>query len=335
MKIMLTDYPEICSEYSETNSRPVEAVTHKTAYKAEWICSKYSDHIWTAQVGSRTGGKGCPYCSGNRVKQGFNDVETTHPHLAKSWSKSNTLSPNSITYGSKKQITWICLNDSDHIEWKTTPNSRSKGRGCPQCAGSKVHTGVNDLATLRPELAREWHESNYRTPSEITCGSSYVALWQCRADDRHTWTSRVAHRVATNTSCIHCFNLGVSKVDRDLREALSKASVLAIEDSYQSSVPVKWGKSLKARVDHLGVLSGGKQIVIEYDGEFWHRDRLENDLLKTMAMLSAGYIVVRVRETPLPMLNIPDKNYYQIEHNWCKQGENNFSPVVSMINSIN
>lgn len=47
----------------------------------------------------------CPYCSGMRVLQGFNDLATVNPAIAKEWDyeKNDELSPEKITAGSGKK----------------------------------------------------------------------------------------------------------------------------------------------------------------------------------------------------------------------------------------
>lgn len=41
--------------------------------------------------------------------------------------------------------------------WKTGIANRVRGTGCPYCAGQVATPGVDDLATVRPDLAAEWH----------------------------------------------------------------------------------------------------------------------------------------------------------------------------------
>ena len=56
-----------------------------------------------------------------------------------------------------------------------------KGVGCPYCAGRKVLVGFNDLETLEPELAPQWHPSlnGTLTPRMVTTGSHQKVWWQC------------------------------------------------------------------------------------------------------------------------------------------------------------
>ena len=103
-----------------------------------------------------------------------NSFANKRPELISEWSEKNTITPNDITYGSKKLVWW--KGQCGH-EWQASPKSRSSGEGCPICAGKKVVKGINDLETLKPELAAEWSPKNSLKPSEVTIGSNKKVLW--------------------------------------------------------------------------------------------------------------------------------------------------------------
>lgn len=44
--------------------------------------------------------------------------------------------------------------------WEAEIAKRSSRQRCQICSGSKVLAGYNDLATLKPELAKQWHPDN-------------------------------------------------------------------------------------------------------------------------------------------------------------------------------
>src|SRR5699024_3944670 len=70
--------------------------------------------------------------------------------------------PFDVSLGSGLTLTWRC--DKGH-EWETSAQSRvGKGSGCPVCYGRDALPGYNDLATLHPEIAAQWHPDNDRTP---------------------------------------------------------------------------------------------------------------------------------------------------------------------------
>ena len=83
-----------------------------------------------------------------------NILSEVHPELVAEWSDKNLpLTPDKITYGSNKVVWW---KGACGHEWQTSVKARSNGENCPICSGARVIEGINDLATLKPELADEW-----------------------------------------------------------------------------------------------------------------------------------------------------------------------------------
>lgn len=50
---------------------------------------------------------------------------------------------------------------------------RNKGYGCPYLNGQAVWEGFNDLATMNPDIAAQWHptKNGDLKPTDITSGS--------------------------------------------------------------------------------------------------------------------------------------------------------------------
>ena len=87
-----------------------------------------------------------------------NSLSAVHPELVAEWSDRNLpLTPDSVTFGSNKKVWW---KGACGHEWETSVKARSSGEKCPICSGARVVTGINDLSTLKPELASEWSEKN-------------------------------------------------------------------------------------------------------------------------------------------------------------------------------
>ncbi len=107
----------------------------------------------------------------------------------------------------ERKVHWKCVNGPDH-SWIATPGGRvyaqNNGQGkCPFCQGKKVALS-NCLATLYPELAKEWDQKdNSKTPYDVTAGSSLKVNWTCSKDSSHKWITTVASRVA-GTGCPYC-----------------------------------------------------------------------------------------------------------------------------------
>ena len=160
------------------------------------------EHSWKASVSNRVKGKGCPYCSGQKVLSGYNDLASQSPSLAAQWhpEKNNGLLPDHVTIHSGKRVWWRC--ERGHT-WQATVASRSAGIGCPFCSNRQILLGFNDLATVDPNLARQWHPSKngYLTPYHVTIGSNKKIWWLC--EKGHEWCTTVASR-SQGTGCPHC-----------------------------------------------------------------------------------------------------------------------------------
>ncbi len=78
--------------------------------------------------------KGCPVCTGKAVLQGYNDLMTTHPHIALEWDfeKNDKLSPTMVSYGCNKKAYWKCPMCGH--SYLSQICKRTSGRNCPMCA---------------------------------------------------------------------------------------------------------------------------------------------------------------------------------------------------------
>jgi hypothetical protein len=161
----------------------VPAGSHRHVW---WMCKQ--GHEWQAEVRCRTlYGNGCPFCANRAVLPGFNDLATLYPELAAEWhpTKNGALTPEQVLAGSEKRVWWQC--GRGHA-WQTSVSTRTRANcRCPVCAGRTVLAGENDLATLSPELAAEWHPTlnGALTPDMVTAGSNKRVWWQCRLG--HVW----------------------------------------------------------------------------------------------------------------------------------------------------
>jgi len=168
--------------------------------KAWWICEL--GHSWEAVISSRNGGRGCPYCSNRAVLPGFNDLATRNPGIVAQWFKQRNkdLTPQHVSEYSHRKVWWLC--EHGHC-WKATVAHRSNGTGCPYCASRLVDVGVNDLQTLRPNLARQWDKTKNGslTAEMVTLGSHRKVWWLC--SHGHSYCSPVVARVY-GRGCPYC-----------------------------------------------------------------------------------------------------------------------------------
>jgi hypothetical protein len=217
---LATTHPQLLNEWSDKNTLSPTQLQAGSDKKIIWVCSL--GHEWRVSPKSRTRHGNiskCPYCSGQSVLSGYNDLATTHPDLAEEWhpTKNSGVSVTEISAGSTRKVWWQCRINSLH-EWDAVPANRSHvGAGCPICAGKLVLQGVNDLATLNPELVKEWHpyKNNDLVPNKFTTGSKKNVWWQCQTNNLHEWQAEIGKRSA-GAGCPYCTNRYVLKGDNDL-----------------------------------------------------------------------------------------------------------------------
>lgn len=182
--------PDLAAEWDwDANSDLTpQQVTIGSAKRVAWkgACG----HSWRTRVAMRViNGTGCPTCAGKNATPGFDDFGTVCPELVAEWHPGNALRPHELRPKSGIKVRWRCARD--HV-WKAAPYSRVAGKGCPFCSGRQAIAGESDLATVRPDVASEWCQSNARRAQETTVSSRYRAAWECRFG--HTWKATVASR---------------------------------------------------------------------------------------------------------------------------------------------
>jgi hypothetical protein len=185
---LATTHPELTRQVVVGDPNAVSA---GSSQRLGWECSL--GHRWFERVAERTGGYGCPYCSGQRVWPGFNDLTTTHPDVA---SEAEGWNPTLVSRGSNQKLLWRC--PQGHC-YESSPNKRTSGRGCPYCSGNRALAGFNDLATLHPEIAAE---ADGWDPHDVTSGSNQMLSWRCRVG--HVYICSIKARTRRGQGCPQC-----------------------------------------------------------------------------------------------------------------------------------
>ena len=79
-------------------------------------------------------------------------------------------------------------------------------KGCPYCVNKKVLVGFNDLASIEPKIAAEWHPTlnGALTPEKVTAGSNRKVWWLC--PEGHVWRTAISNRTNAKkrTGCPVC-----------------------------------------------------------------------------------------------------------------------------------
>ncbi len=208
--------------------------------KIWWICEK--GHKWQAMISDRVRkDAGCPYCANRKALKGYNDLASVCPELAAQWHpvKNGALTPEMVTCGSEKIVWWKCALGH---EWKAAVGNRAlKGQGCPYCSGRKAWSGFNDLATLEPQLMKEWHPffNQGIDPYSLRPKSKIRIWWKC--SEGHEWETYLFNRTAHQSGCPFCAgNLSRSKEAEYKAKAAKKVaelSFLGIDNVQTVSLP--------------------------------------------------------------------------------------------------
>ena len=186
-----------------------------------------------------------------------NSLSKVHPELISEWSDRNyPLTPDNITFGSNKIVWW---KGSCGHEWQASVKSRSSGENCPICSGKRVVTGINDLATLKPELVKEWSDKNTLKPTEVTVGSHKKIIWKCKLG--HEWEATVKSRTLNGTGCPYCSHNSIlerfAETLADTRNELENTKnqfETAKKEVEKPFVKEEELKAKTARLDELNIL---------------------------------------------------------------------------------
>ena len=207
-KKYIIDNAELMAEWDWEKNKELgidpKKITIGSDKRVFWKCKK--GHSWQTSVRPRAVDcTRCPYCSGKKPILGVNDLSTTHPELCLEWNyeKNIDISPAEVSKASTKKVWW--KGKCGH-EWQATIGSRTAGNGCPYCSNVKVLVGYNDLLTLNPEIASEWHPTRNGEfqPQDFIIGSGKKAWWKCRVCGYEWQTSIVNRTKANSTGCPKC-----------------------------------------------------------------------------------------------------------------------------------
>ncbi len=111
------------------------------------------------------------------------------------------MTPYDVTCSSSRRVWWLCKKGH---AWEATVAHRYCGSKCPYCSNARVCPD-NCLATVKPEIAKEWHptKNGKLSPKDIVPGSSEKVWWKCSKG--HEWRAIVRERSKV-IGCPYCNN---------------------------------------------------------------------------------------------------------------------------------
>ncbi len=138
----------------------------------------------------------------SRQKKSISQID----YLISEWdhAKNETIGllPETTSVWLKKDANWIC--PIGHSYTARIDHRFTKKSSCQYCSGKLPVVGINDFATLHPELLPEWdYDANSKAPSEYLSGSNDSVSWICQSCGCR-WPTSINNRVHGKTGCPNC-----------------------------------------------------------------------------------------------------------------------------------
>lgn len=195
--------PGKLAEWHPSKNLPItpDSISPNTTKILWWQCSK--GHEWQSKADTK---KGCPFCANWKINPGENDLNTLYPELCLEWDqeKNFPLRSTHVGPGTPNKAWWICPKGHSY---QASINARAIRRtGCPYCSHKSLLTGFNDLETLHPQLAAEWHpiKNGNLQAREVINGSGAKFWWLC--SQGHSFQATANKRVSQGSGCGFCAN---------------------------------------------------------------------------------------------------------------------------------
>ena len=307
--------PKAAAMLSDKDKRLALEATTGSHRKATFVCpdcgQEFEAVIQNVVRSVKNGTKGCPVCEGLKVVPGINDLTTKCPKAAAMWSSKNKLSASEVTARSNKKAIFKCYVCKQEFEAQICHVARSVENdtiGCPICAGLKVVSSINDLASQCPEAAAMWSSKNKLSASEVAVKSNKKAFFKCRdcGQEFEAAIQNVVRSVGNGfTGCYDCKMQRKNAISKPecflVRPMMAFAGENGIANPFADVRNILGENSLLGLdfVDHIQKLCG------EYNGVAWHGDdeHVVRDRFKFEAAHKAGYTMIRIQEPGLEVLD--------------------------------
>ena len=342
------------------NIRP-DTLLKNSHVKASWLCVQYK-HSYEMTIANKTTGHGCPFCTGNKVLPGFNDLLTCFPELINNewdWIKNNAdgIRPDELTSYSNKKTYWHC-NICNGSYLMNVCKKTIYHRKCPFCAGKKILIGFNDLQSCYPDIAKEWYQplNGSITPDIVTKGSNIIRIpdpkhpnktisvkpaWKCRKCE-HIWRATVNNRTRSmiKSGCPACAHR-VSKQENQVADYMNNYLCEHYNNmNYTMLRSIKFKRIYKMlNINTNSILSDDLQshllkeldiyipefnLAIEYDGDYWHEDKI---MMETRGLTNSEAHSIKqslCKKAGITLLFIT-------EHDWLNNNDDVKNSITTLI----
>lgn len=215
-----------------------------------------------------------------------------------------------LTYEEARQ--WACDNNittckqwkdalrPDHIPLNVDKIYQSEFQANGRWIGflKSPHGRYNQKNFVSIEEASQWAQDNGITTKEQWGELSHIRPSNIPSNPLYTYKEQFSQiggwRGFLKTTSLR----NTSHVERLV--ALVLDSVLSPKSDIHSRHKITGASGKKHSVD---MAYSDIKLIMEYDGEYYHRNKMDSDCEKTADLKSAGWNVVRIRETPLEILD--------------------------------
>lgn len=246
-------YPELIEWFSKKDDSLLTVGSNKIT---EFTCLEHG-HKWNSTIRNFLKKKDkCPYCSFGKLLQGFNDISTTHPDLAKELISNN---PKKTMKSCNSIGTWKCSKCNQ--TWKKNIAERIKhDSNCPYCSNKLLLTGVNDLETAVPDIQAILSKNNASDPSTIIAGSEKTLIVKCACDNDITLPAYYIARLHRKGLTPQCYSCRETRGEQAIRKILEDSGIQFLQNER---------KTIDGELDFY---IPDKKIAIEFNGVYWHSE---------------------------------------------------------------
>lgn len=257
--ILLKDIPRAEINYfEEDNCGKLKNSLFFSSENYIWRCNICNGKFEKKLVHYVTG-RNCPYCFGNSLLKGGNDLASIFPEVKKIWDyDKNEKGPENYTSKSHSVAHWLCSKGHSYSQEISSKTQGGLDK-CKICSPQMAYRGINDLLTKCPDVPKVWMKKNKICPSDIAFGSKQKFWVKCKNGHE---TKRAARSIYLNfLGCEQC-SISQSQAETEIfTSILEKFPELSVVQQ----------KSLGGfRPD---ICIENKKIVIEYNGIYWHMDK--------------------------------------------------------------
>lgn len=269
-------YPVTAEKYdsSEKNKVPAASINHGSSGKAWFKCPDcsgvYYKSISNQVTADKRGAKGCPYCHGEIVQEGINDLVSKNVFASRYWANDkNSVSPKTIYYKDRGTY-WFRCSEGHLFEstpfrlWRSYAENSSSG--CPICSGRRFVRGVNDVRTVYTGDLSRWSEYSMIQPEDVTVGSNKDMLAICINCGNEYVTSVFNFLNGNVCFCENCRKRKYSRAEKEVADFVRELG-FQVYENYKISGNTE-----------VDIYIPSKGIALDYNGLYWHSTAIRDDI---------------------------------------------------------